>query len=269
MIEELCIAGGQHKGIAYIGVLKRIEHLLQLKKLVGNSIGAFIGCLIIIGYTSDELLDIVLDVNLNTFTDININNEELSLVKGEEFRNWVKLTIEKKINPFISLKDLYEKTKIHFIISQVSLKRGPFYMDYENSPDISLYDAMIATMSIPFLFPPHKINDEHFVDGGIIDNFPIHLLSEQGLGIKIKGRNKNYLDDNGKISGSAYIARLLGIVFDTISSSKVIKTNNIIEVNIPNSLFVDFNIDNDDKLTLFKNGYDSISEDFLQKLKRI
>jgi NTE family protein len=57
----LVLSGGSAKGIAHIGVLKAMEEAgLTPDYITGTSMGSIVGGLYSIGYTADELKDIVL-----------------------------------------------------------------------------------------------------------------------------------------------------------------------------------------------------------------
>jgi len=51
-----------------------------------------------------------------------------------------------------------------------------YIFSLENTPDVSVIDAICASMSVPFLFIPCKIGDTIYVDGGMSNNFPINIF---------------------------------------------------------------------------------------------
>lgn len=60
----LVLSGGGAKGAAHIGVLKYMEEIgIPIDYIAGTSMGAIIGGLYAIGYSSDELLDIISTVD--------------------------------------------------------------------------------------------------------------------------------------------------------------------------------------------------------------
>jgi predicted acylesterase/phospholipase RssA len=71
-----------------LGCIKKLEEmkLLELKKIVGVSIGAFIGACYIIGYTVDEMLDIIMKKNTKEFRDISLLEVDGAVLKGENYR---------------------------------------------------------------------------------------------------------------------------------------------------------------------------------------
>ncbi|MDE5923259.1 MAG: patatin-like phospholipase family protein, partial [Muribaculum sp.] len=57
----LVLSGGGAKGIAHIGVIKALEdNNIPIDYIAGTSMGAIIGGLYAAGYTTDEMLDMIL-----------------------------------------------------------------------------------------------------------------------------------------------------------------------------------------------------------------
>lgn len=46
-----------------------------------------------------------------------------------------------------------------------------------------LIDALLATSAIPVLFPPVKIGEEHFYDGGLVDSVPLNRAVRLGASV--------------------------------------------------------------------------------------
>lgn len=44
-----------------------------------------------------------------------------------------------------------------------------------DEPPVSLTEAVLASASIPLVFPPTRLNDEHYVDGGVREILPLEL----------------------------------------------------------------------------------------------
>lgn len=62
----------------------------------------------------------------------------------------------------------------------------------ENTPDVQIKDAMLASMAIQYYYPLVKIGEDHFSDGGLAFAYPIQVLADRGLlpeeilGVKIE-----------------------------------------------------------------------------------
>lgn len=60
------LSGGGAKGVAHIGALKVIEEAgIPIDYVVGTSMGALVGGLYSIGYTPQQLVSLIVDVQLN------------------------------------------------------------------------------------------------------------------------------------------------------------------------------------------------------------
>jgi len=264
-IEELCISGGATRGISFVGVLNILEKekLLiksSLKKCVGTSIGSFILCLYLIGYSTEDIYSLMMNMDLSILNDVSFN-EKLSILNGSEFRSWIHRSLLVKKDPdTYTLQDLYNDTKINFIIVQTCLNKGIIYMNYEGYPKVLVIDAIIASMSLPFIFPPYKINNDYFVDGGVLDNFAVQLLSKNGYGIT--GSDTKCDDLHNMMNLLSAIVNTIKIHIGTFKTGSIMNIINVYnDVNI-----INFNLNNDDKVTLFKIGQ-KCAKEFL-KIKR-
>ena len=62
----LVLSGGGAKGAAHIGVLKYIEEAgIPIDYIAGTSMGSIVGGMYALGYSSDEILDIISSVDWN------------------------------------------------------------------------------------------------------------------------------------------------------------------------------------------------------------
>jgi NTE family protein len=101
-------------------------------------------------------------------------------------RPWYLFDFDFRKPPFIS-KNIYnmmsynfyrEKTfadtKIPLRINATDIDTGNQYIFKEGK----IIDAVISSMAIPGILPPHEINGEHLVDGGLSNAIPVDLLAE-------------------------------------------------------------------------------------------
>lgn len=257
-ITELCISGGSQRGICYLGALSKLEKLgylkkENLKKVIGVSIGSFVLAVYLLNDSVNDILKMVINSNISSFADLKITN--ISLLNSDNFRNWVHDNIGE-----ITLNEFYEKTKVHFIIVQSCLEDGLIYMDYTTHPNVKLYEALIASMSLPFIFEPYIINDKKYVDGGVLDNFPLYKLGPDSYGIKMKS-NKNK-ENNDIVTTIDYMKKLFELVHNHINQYKKPISKNIIEIDTSDFNHTDFMINIDEKITLFKRGEEAVSKFF-------
>ena len=90
--------------------------------------------------------------------------------------------------------------------------------DNVNTPELKIIDAIRMAISIPFVFSIKKYNENIYVDGAIINNFPINLFKstmDTTLCIKLKGEEMdresgcNDNKDNDICNLKEYVLRLI------------------------------------------------------------
>ncbi len=187
-MDSIVFSGGGIKGLNYIGVLKKFEELdliKNIKNMAGSSIGAFFCVLINIGYTSKELEQFVSLFNLDKIRKTKISNffSYLGIDKGKCLTIVLEnMFVEKGFDKKITLKELYDKTHIKLTITASCLNEQKcYYLDYVDYPDLNVIKAIRMSVSIPFYFTPVIYKDKLFVDGGVMDNYPIHLFDKKNV----------------------------------------------------------------------------------------
>ena len=185
-IDTLVLSGGGVKGLYYIGILKKLEELQiinNINTIAGTSIGAFFSALISIGFTSQDLADFVLLFNLTNIKNMSAKN--FFSYFGIDDGNNLELVLEemfnlKGYNKNITFKELYEKTKKELIITGVCLnEKKCYYFSHKNTPDMNIIKSIRISTSVPIYFTPVLFENKLWVDGGIIDNYPINLFKHK------------------------------------------------------------------------------------------
>ena len=77
MIKNLVLSGGEYKGLAYVGVLKYLEDtniLAGIENIMGVSIGAVFALYFSLGFTSDQLKQIVLAMKIENLREGDYSN---------------------------------------------------------------------------------------------------------------------------------------------------------------------------------------------------
>jgi NTE family protein len=285
-INELCnknksnkntivFAGGGVKGFVFIGVIKYLEEINIMKYIdtfIGTSIGAYFSILYVIGYNSRELYQIVKNFDFSKSSSLNFKNilENFSFDDSQNFNIiFKKLLNAKHIDENITLLELYKKTKKKIILTTVCLTDKKIeYISYENYPDLSLLIGLRMTTCIPLLFPPVKYNNKLYIDGGVLDNFPIDIVNyklNEVIGINIIADLKNTKEYENIID---YISDIFNLFFNNISNKyEDIKYKNII-YNIPLSKNnpINLNLSLNEKKELINFGYDFMKKNFNQNL---
>lgn len=81
----------------------------------------------------------------------------------------------------INFRDFVKKTGVNIVICATNIDtRMPVYFNVDNTPDVCIFDAIQASMSVPIMMAPVNINGEKYIDGGITDNNPVAGFRKSG-----------------------------------------------------------------------------------------
>lgn len=201
----LVLSGGGAKGMTHIGIIRALEeNNIPIDYITGTSMGAIIGALYSMGYSPDEMEEIL---------------------KSDDFKRWSTGEVEEKyiyyfkknpptpefFNLRLSFKDSLKTNKPQFLPSSVvnPIQMNLVFIDmfaratassgrnFDNlfvpfrciasdvynkkqlvMKDGDLGDAVRASMSFPGMFKPIEINGVLAYDGGIYNNFPTDVMRD-------------------------------------------------------------------------------------------
>lgn len=195
-ITNLVLSGGGLKGLATIGALKALNDnklLDGIKSIACSSIGALIAGLYCIGYTFEEIYKLILKLDIENIVCANAENllNYYALDNGKRFEYVLTKIIESKnLNKMITLKEVYEIRKINLTITGTCLNDSQiYYFSHIITPDMPLLVCIRISTSIPIIFKPVIYNNKTYVDGSVLDNYPLHLFQNdmtRTLGIYLK-----------------------------------------------------------------------------------
>ena len=84
----LVLSGGGAKGAAHIGVLKYIEEVgIPIDYIAGTSMGSIVGGMYALGYSSDEILDIISVVDWDRLISNQVERKKISYERKCESRS--------------------------------------------------------------------------------------------------------------------------------------------------------------------------------------
>lgn len=178
-ITHLGLSGGAMKGLCYMGIFRYlyIENLADnIKFIHGTSIGSFyaiaLALKIPLEYLEDEIKK-VLKI-FNEHEDMVMTQKKLHNIIQSNGMFDVKFIMNPIVNFLekeygikdITFQELAKKTGVNLYFKTMNINTGKTRtFSVDNSPHISVIDASLASMSIPFLLKPTKIEGEYYVDG--------------------------------------------------------------------------------------------------------
>ena len=197
----LVLSGGGAKGMAHIGVIRALEENgIPIDFIAGTSMGAVIGSLYSMGYSPDEMEELISSDDFkNWYMGSKDMNYQFYFKQNPSTPGMISAQIAIKdsmtvIRPMVnSLVDpLQMNLAFVDVFSGASAACGnnfdnlfvPFRavasdVFNKNSIVLSKGDlgvAVRASMSFPFVFRPIRIDSIIAYDGGIYDNFPVDVM---------------------------------------------------------------------------------------------
>lgn len=198
------LGGGGAKGVAHIGALKVIDEIgIPVDYVVGTSMGAIVGGLYAVGYTPAEIDSIVkaqdwtmllsdrIERSSQSFPEKELSERYiLSLPFGKEKKDRVIQGVIRGQN----LQNLFSNLTIgyhdgvdfnsfqrSFACVAVDVVKGEEYVFTQGSLPV----AMRASMAIPAVFSPVRIDSMVLVDGGLNNNYPADVARQMGAEVII------------------------------------------------------------------------------------
>lgn len=271
---KLVLSGGGPRGLAILGALHLVDEyhgLDEINEYWGTSIGSVMCLLLYVGYTPFEafhqffMLEHIADPEHLNIQDI---IQEAAFCPIEVFGNKIRQLVLKKLatNVEPTFHDLYIKfgKKIHIIGTNVDTMKGECF-DVDTNPLMSVIEAIEISCDLPYIFTKKKYNNNTYVDGGFINDYPVNLAdngTDYCLGVCVFG------DTN--ISGSDYIGwiyRLLRIPIMELYRERTSRLSNRftnIELQINNVSMLEMSPDNKKKIDIFSAGYQQAKLQFLK-----
>lgn len=271
-IRKLVFSGGGVNGISFIGCLKSLEYYQIIKDIttiIGTSAGSIMSLLINIGYTSNELLEVIFHLDMNLLKDITSEYiidyfTHFGIDSGNKMMKALEVFLKQKDVPEnITFQELYNNTGIHLIITGTNMThRKTDFFEYKEYPNMEVLTAIRISISIPFIFRKMIYNECVYVDGSLMANYPIYHIKdkEDTIGFLIIDNGNNY-DVNTFDSYMISILKCMSKQDDT-HMVKHFGEHTIILDNTSN-LF-QFGISKEDKQDIFDKGYRA-TNDYLTK----
>lgn len=284
-IHTLVLSGGGMKGVAYAGVFKFLEEIQQKKKFYNElkidiktmccvSVGSILGLLYILKYTSQEIEDEILLKNFKTLKDFDTVKffENFGIDTGNNIMSWIESQlIKRNLDLNTTFRQLYIFNNIDFQVGVTNLSKQQLEIhNHINTPNASVLESIRMSISLPFFFKSIKRDNCFYIDGGIMNNYPIRLFTnlEGVLGCNLLSAPNESNEINEINHLDSYICCLANCIFNgTISlNEEEMKKTITIQTNEKNTL--NFLLTKTQKKNLIKLGY-TCSENYFENFHRL
>ncbi len=228
------LSGGGAKGMAHIGALKVIEEAgIPIDYVVGTSMGSIIGGLYSIGYTPEQMDSMVRRQDWSFLLSDKIPRSEQNMAEREASEKYVfslpfgKNAKTQAVGGLIkgqNLANLFSELTVGYHDS-IDFNKLPIPFacvseNIVNGNEVNFHKGVLATamrasMAIPGVFTPVRLDSMVLVDGGVVNNYPVNVARAMGadiiIGVDVQNDLKpaNELNSTGSILGQ--LINLMGL----------------------------------------------------------
>lgn len=262
----LVLAGGGARGLSHIGVLRTLEELrVPIDCVVGTSMGALVGGLYATGMSASDIEAILnehdlveffnerpprqsIQQNLRTYsyrplfgfsldTRYGLPSPSTGIASGYRF----ELFMKELIGTGYAVDDLdFDDLPTPFRAVATDLDSG----DQRVFDSGNLPQAMRASMSLPALIAPLTIDGRRYVDGGLVQNFPVEagqeLCGDVVIGVSLRIKAKWDADYNSSFEVANRSVEILMDQNSLQSQQRLDSDDILIEPDMQNFTSADF-----------------------------
>ena len=153
------LSGGGTRGFAHLGVVKALEeHGLSPSALSGTSAGAMAGAFLANGFTPDEVMEMF--VGKVGYKMLSWNSFHMGLVSMKHIVEFLDKNLRYKT---------FGELRFPLYITATNFLDGRQRIFSEGD----LIEAVVASCSVPVVFPPVFIDGVPYVDGGLSNDLPV------------------------------------------------------------------------------------------------
>ena len=284
----LVLSGGGAKGMAHIGAIKVIEEAgIPIDYVVGTSMGSIIGGLYAIGYTPEQMDSMVRKQDWTFLLSDRISRTDKNMAEREVDEKYLisvpfnKKSIQEVTGGLIKGQNIsnlfseltlgyhdsidFNRLPIPYACVAENIAKGEEYVFHEGV----LSTAMRASMAIPGVFTPVRLDSMVLIDGGVVNNYPVNIAREMGADVIIGVDVQSELKPANELETATAI---LGQLIDLMGQEQYLKnlkeTNVYIKVNVKGysaASFTQMAVD-----SLIHRGWEAAEEnrDALMRLKK-
>jgi NTE family protein len=287
----LVLSGGGAKGLAHVGIIKALEeNNIPIDYITGTSMGGIVGAMYAAGYSPDQIEMVALSTDFQDWVSGRYNSD-FSFFFQKKSTNPSMLTAKLSVDSNLRLSfrsNLINDIPLNFALMELFSQASAIAKDNfdhlfvpyrcmvsdvfsQTSITVakgSLAEAVRATMTVPLIYRPIKLEDKYVFDGGLYNNFPADVMKKTFNPDIIIGSNvsaKNY-NEYPKSDDDRLMNRLMRFMFLSKSDSTLIGENGIyIEPDLKSYSATNFN----PVAALIKQGYDATIAEMPQIKERI
>ncbi|MBR2623099.1 MAG: patatin-like phospholipase family protein [Clostridia bacterium] len=188
----LALGAGGSRGVAHIGFLKALEEAdVRVDYIVGASMGSVVGGAYAAGMSVDAMKEAVLKLRLLDL--ITPTKQKGGIIGNGRMRNLIAKYIGE-----VTFADL----RIPFHCVAVDMLKQEVVEFSEGS----VVDAIVASSSIPAIFPPILKDGKRLIDGGVLERVPAMRVKKMGADVVVAVDVLGWRNASEKVPGAISIS---------------------------------------------------------------
>lgn len=196
VFHTVVMSGGATPTMSFFGCMQYLEHMGALPYVgthVGSSAGAIVSLMMVLGFAPHEASMFVMEHGVQRLRvgELDLMDEmfgewscleTLGLDDGSRWVTFVEDAMDAKLGRRrATFRELAIATGKVFVVCVTNLtKARREYMSVDTEPDMSVGTAVRMSMSVPVLYTPVMYRGDVYVDGSVLDNFPLAAAAGGG-----------------------------------------------------------------------------------------
>lgn len=220
---HLMLSGGGTNGVQIIGSLKKlyeVKLLDDIKVLGGVSAGAVI-CTVLCLYDINFIEE--MSYNLLSLFEFNLKSllSKFGLCSKQSYVESIEQYLISKLKCSPTFEELYNYSKKELIIFATNVTKEKLVdFNYKSHPNMKVIDAIKLSINVPLVFEYEEYENDIYVDGGVLSNFPFEYFNnvnnENKIGITTSYKKTKNLKINTNII--SYIYSIINLLIKTIEN---------------------------------------------------
>ena len=257
----LVLEGGGALGLAHIGVIQYLEqHHIPVNYITGTSMGGLVGGLYATGLDANGVRDVVKGIKWDEVLSGQIPFGYLSFRRRQDAREYPS-TLEFGLHKGLQFPSGFNSgQQVVLILDRIALP----YSDITSFDELPIPFACVATdlatrsehvfrsgplnlalrstMSLPGIFTPVRDGEHIYVDGGLLNNFPVNVAREMGadfiVGIHLETATVN---PEAPLSSFAVLNESIAAVIDANERKAMQDADLVVTVPLKKFSSMDYN----------------------------
>lgn len=278
-------SGGGMRGLSYIGALEVLGSMPNHNRAyAGVSIGALVAFLCYIGKTTGELRTIAYDLDFDSLQHVDEETvlgilDTCGIDDGAGLAAFLeRLLVGAGFKPSVTFADLKGPSCASALRLYATRLADGVLVEFSGraTPHVRVVDALRASMALPLYFTPVVIDGAAYVDGGLVNNYPMDTLSpaeqRSAVGFLLRkdgGKPFNYHGEEGDtfVGYAKQLICIIGIDLYRAQLKRFEKQTLLIDCSDIDIL--DFSMSRTDKERIIEKGAEAMRAFLVKRWPRL